>query len=133
MGGGRHATVTTTSVGLFDIHSIANSVMNEDVEPPHPDDEDHADTDDDELNCFLTLTTKLGEVHILEAITADTSQRIVSGIRNMAARLANQLVRGDPHALLDFYDNSQEPSEIRLTPEEAMARLSHMFLDEVAV
>lgn len=125
MGGGTQTGVETISVGLLDIHSIAASPNAEEMRDDMEDNEDA----DDELQCFFTITTNEGEVHVLEGITPEQSRRQLTGIKNLSARLSRQLIGGDAHALADFYDNHGESDEIRLSPEEAMVRLSHSFLD----
>jgi hypothetical protein len=131
MGGGKRNEVETRSVGLLDIHSIATSPNAEEMRDDMEDNDNNeeADDDDDELQCFFTMTTTDGEVHVLEVITPDESRRLVVGIKNLSARLSSQLIAGDPRALADFYDNQREPLEIRFSPDEAMVRLSHSFLD----
>jgi hypothetical protein len=90
--------------------------------------EDNDEADDD-LQCFFTMTTTDGEVHVLEVITPDESRRLVVGIKNLSARLSSQLIAGDARALADFYDNQRESEHIRFSPQEAMLRLSHSFFD----
>jgi len=129
LGGGQQNGVETTQVSLLDIHSIAMSSA-EDM--AFNDGEDNKENDAEEvedLECFFSLTTKQGQIHVMEAITADESQRLVAGVRNLASRLAKQLITGDKAVLWDFFDNSLEPEEIRVTEEEAMARVSHTLLD----
>jgi len=126
MGGGTQRGIQTTSVGLLDIHSITNSSMNDDGDPIQPDDENF----EEDMNCFLTITTKEGAVHILEAISSNASQRLVSGIRNMTARFTNEMVRGDKHVLLEFF-NSPPSRGQPLTQDQVLARLSHQFLDDL--
>eukprot|EP00934_Nitzschia_sp_Nitz4_P001296 Nitzschia sp. Nitz4//scaffold47_size129522//41315//42676//NITZ4_003545-RA/size129522-snap-gene-0.195-mRNA-1//-1//CDS//3329552782//1296//frame0 len=123
MGGGQQTRIETHAVSLLDVHSIATSDVSDAVDA----DEDEQDTE--EVQCLFTLTTKQGNVHVMEAITADESQRIVAGIKNLSLRLSRQIIMGDNAVLSDFFDNSQEPDEIRLTAQEAMFRLSHALLD----
>jgi hypothetical protein len=128
MGGGQQTEIETKSIGLLDIHSIAASNA-EDQNDDNRGDEVVEEEDDDDMQCFFSVTTKQGHVHVMEAITSDESLRLVAGIKNIVARLSKQLIVGDVHAVSDFYENSGEPDEIRLTPEEAMVRLSHSFFD----
>ena len=86
---------------------------------------------EDEFDCFFTITSQDGDIHLFEALNSEDSQRIVSGIKYNAYRLSKLLIEGNSKALLmgDFYDNSGEPQESRLSTAEAMHRLSNAFLD----
>jgi len=85
---------------------------------------------DDEFNCFFTITSQDGDIHLFEALNSEDAQRIVAGIRCNAYRLSNSLIEGNTNALMtDFYDNSNEPPETQLSAPEVMNRLSHVFLD----
>lgn len=86
---------------------------------------------EDEIDSFFTITSQDGEIHLFEALTTEDAQRIVAGIRCNAYRLSNLLIEGNSNALMtDFYDNTGEPTETRLSAPEAMNRLSHAFLDD---
>jgi hypothetical protein len=126
MGGGMAPRVETKSVALLKIHSVTNSPTDDENNQEGRDDNDEAQ----ERNCFFTLTTNQGEVHVFETIATEESDRSVSGIKNLVARLSTQLISGDTNAFADFYNNnSGEPNEIKFTPDEAMVRLSHSFFD----
>jgi len=85
---------------------------------------------DDEFNCFFTITSQDGDIHLFEALNSEDAQRIVAGIRCNAYRLSNSLIEGNTNALMtDFYNNSNEPPETQLSAPEVMNRLSHAFLD----
>jgi hypothetical protein len=87
---------------------------------------------EDEFDCFFTITSQDGEIHLFEALNTEDAQRIVAGIRCNAYRLSNLLIEGNSNALMnDFYDNTGEPTETRLSAPEAMNRLSHAFLDDL--
>jgi hypothetical protein len=87
---------------------------------------------EEEFECFFTITSQDGEVHLFEALNTEDAQRIVAGIRCNAYRLSNLLIEGNSNALMtDFYDNTGEPTETRLSAPEAMNRLSHAFLDDL--
>ncbi len=128
LGGGQQATVETTAVSLLDVHSIENSTVDD---MPTVDDGNRSDDDaeKEDLQCFFTLTTKQGQIYVMEAITADESQRLVAGVKNLTLRLSRLLIAGDNNVLDDFFDNSQEPEDIKVTEEEAMIRISHALLD----
>jgi len=84
----------------------------------------------DEFDCFFTITSQKGEINLFEALNSEDCLRIVAGIRYNAQRLSHLLIGGDAKPLLsDFYDNSGEPEESRLSPNEVMTRLTHSFLD----
>ena len=136
MGGGLNNVVEATALSLLDIHSVSTSSA-EDVEirvegEDKKDDDDMSQCDQEEkedLQCLFSLTTKQGQIYVMEAITADESQRLVAGVKNLASGLSRQLIAGDANVLADFFDNAQEPDEIRLSEEEAMLRVSHALLD----
>ena len=136
LGGGQQTDIETTSVSLLDIHSIATSTAedmdldDDDSNSEQKDDDYEAEQED--LQCFFSLTTKEGKVFVMEAITADESQRLVVGVKNLVSRLAKQLVAGDKTVLSDFFDNVNDTDDIRLSTEEAMNRLSHLLLDHMA-
>jgi hypothetical protein len=121
MGGGKDKQVLTRSVDLIDIHSIGVSSsddMRDDLEAG----------DLEEVQCFFTLTTKSGDIHVFEALNKDESNRIVLGIKNAAGRYSNLAVAGDPRVMVEFYDNSVNPQEIRLPFDRAIVHVSHSFL-----
>jgi hypothetical protein len=130
LGGGMAARVETKSVALLKIHSVTNSPNNKNKEGR--DDDNNNEAEEQERNCFFTLTTTEGEVHVFETIATEESDRLVSGIKNLVARLSTQLISGDTNAFADFYNNNSNSGEsdaIQFTPEEAMLRLSHSFFD----
>ena len=131
LGGGQQAGIETTAISLLDIHSIATSTT-DDMQSL---DDDKVDDDDqrEDLQCFFSVTTKEGQIYVMEAINADESQRLVAGIKNLTLRLSKQLIVGDKNVLCDFFDNSQEPDEIKVTEDEAMSRVSHALLDYLTV
>ena len=104
--------------------------LREDGEDQKDDDASTGDEEENEdLQCLFSLTTKQGQIYVMEAITADESQRLVAGVKNLSSSLSRQLIAGDVNVLADFFDNAQEPDEIRLSEEEAMLRVSHALLD----
>ena len=120
---------------MLKIHSVTNS--------PTDNNKNDSPDDDEERNCFFTLTTQDGQVHVFETIATEESDRLVKGIQNLVARLSTQLIAGDVNAVCDFYNNSNnnnnnnnsnnnisgEAEKMEFTPEEAMVRLSHSFFD----
>lgn len=130
LGGGLQTSIETKAVSLLDIYSIKPSniedALEEEVE------EDNNGDAQEELQSFFTLTTKQGKVYVMEAITADEAQRIVAGVKNLTSRISKQIIAGDATVLSDFFDNSQEPHEIRLSLEEAMVRLSNSLMEDLS-
>lgn len=129
LGGGQQAGIETTAISLLDIHSIGTSTT-DDIQSlandgDNPDDEDEKE----DLQCFFSITTKEGQIYVMETINPDESQRLVAGIKNLTSRLSKQLIAGDKNVLCDFFDNSQEADEIKVTEDEAMSRVSHALLD----
>mmetsp|Transcript_25956 Transcript_25956/g.60913 ORF Transcript_25956/g.60913 Transcript_25956/m.60913 type:complete len:558 (-) Transcript_25956:701-2374(-) len=85
----------------------------------------------DEFDCFFTITTQDGEIHLFEALDVEDCRRIVAGIRFNAHQLSRFLIEGDSQALMsDFYDNSQVPKDSVLSNEMILNRLSNAFFDE---
>lgn len=121
MGGGKDKKVLTRAVDLIDIHSIAVSSsddMRDDLEAGEL----------EEIQCFFTLTTKSGDIHVFEALNKEESNRIVLGVKNIAGRYSNLTVAGDPRVIVEFYDNSANPQEIVLPFDRAIVQVSHSFL-----
>ena len=135
MGGGLNNVVESTALSLLDIHSVSTSNAEDmkfrgDGEDQKDEDASTGDQEENEdLQCLFSLTTKQGQIYVMEAITADESQRLVAGVKNLSSSLSRQLIAGDVNVLADFFDNAQEPDEIRLSEEEAMLRVSHALLD----
>lgn len=82
------------------------------------------------LDCFFTVTSSDGEVYLFEALNVDECHRVVAGIRFTAQRLSQILIEGNSSVIMsDFYDDSREPVESKLTQTEVMNKLSNNFLD----
>lgn len=136
LGGGLKNVVESSTLSLLDIHSVATCTA-EDMELRAASVNDKAEkkspagdlAEQEDLHCLFSITTKQGKIFMMEAITADESQRLVAGVKNLASRLSRQLIAGDDNVLTDFFDNSQEPDEIRLSQNEAMHRIAHALLD----
>jgi len=124
MEGGKSNTAETRTMKLLNIAAISRS---------NNDNSNARDNggDQDEFDCFFTITSQDGDIYLFEALNSNDSKRIVSGIKYNAYLLSNLLIEGNAKALLmaDFYDNSEEPEQSRLTSTEVMSRLSHAFLD----
>jgi hypothetical protein len=123
LGGGMAVEIETRSIGLLDIHSISTSALEENR------DDEEEESDGEDLLCFFTITTKAGHVHVFESITSEQSFRLVSGIKNISARISAQLISGDINAFTEFYRNAGETEDVRFSPPQAMVRLSHSFFD----
>lgn len=155
MGGGKVKTIETVAIGLLDIDAVSvSNLLGKGVNAGGGDNslDDDAVADSwctaltgscthEELDCFFTITSNDGEVHLFEALSPQESQRIVNGIRNVAARLCTLLVAGDPIVVTEFYDtasfadtSAKEEEENRaLSTDEVMLRLSHAILEECGV
>ena len=121
MGGGKGEKILTRSVPLLDIHSMTVSSID--------DLRDNLEAGESEdVQCFFTMTTKSGDIHVFEAMNIDESKRLVLGIKNICGRYSNLIVAGDPRVFVEFFDNSSGPQEIRLPFERAVVQVSHAFL-----
>ena len=149
MAGGKSNTSDTKSVRLLNIDSIAPSNAHEGEEgyslpiPAKPPTNPKNDVSigmcnlqfppvspGEEFDCFFTITSQDGEIHLFEALNSEDSMRIVAGIRYSAQRLSRSLIEGDANVLLsDYYDNSNAPEESKLPENEVMNKLSNAFLD----
>ena len=125
MGGGKDVNVGTESVGLFEIDAVAVSNIQNELDPVS------SQQYEEELDCFFSITSKQGDVYMFEAISAEESQRIVSGIKNISFRLSSQVIAGDSKAVADFFDNSKEPEATHLRKNAAMLKISNAYLDDV--
>ncbi|CAJ1932115.1 unnamed protein product [Cylindrotheca closterium] len=122
MGGGKETKILTRSVSLLDIHSVSVSSAD--------DMRDNLEAGEiEEIQCFFTLTTKTGDIHVFEAMHINESKRLVLGIKNISGRYSNLVVAGDPRVVVEYFDNSSDPQEIRLPFERAIVQVSHAFLD----
>jgi hypothetical protein len=115
------AEVLSFAVGLMDIHSIMDSM-------------DDDDSEGEDL-FFFSITTNSGDVHLFECPTEDERDRIVSGIKNIIARMSFSLVAGDEVVMSELYGGDEEEEgelpSLR-TPQQEMATVSHEFLDSIA-
>jgi hypothetical protein len=121
MGGGMARSVVTRSVGLMQVHSVSQSSE----EPSDSREEEEAV---DQPQCYFTITTTDGEVHVFETASPEDCSKLVRGMQHLIARFCSQVIKGDSNAVLDFY-LANDPANIRFTPEEAMMRISHTLLD----
>eukprot|EP00529_Nitzschia_sp_RCC80_P016286 CAMPEP_0113488634 /NCGR_PEP_ID=MMETSP0014_2-20120614/26118_1 /TAXON_ID=2857 /ORGANISM="Nitzschia sp." /LENGTH=670 /DNA_ID=CAMNT_0000382353 /DNA_START=195 /DNA_END=2207 /DNA_ORIENTATION=- /assembly_acc=CAM_ASM_000159 len=146
MGGGKVQTIETVSIGLFDINTVAVSSLNVGGSGEGDETGVAANCSDEELDCFFTITSRDGEVHLFEALSPTESQIIVNGIRNIVARLSTLLVAGDLAVVTEYYDTSSffggndfientsaaanGTKQSVLSTDEIMLRLSHSFLEQ---
>jgi len=159
MAGGKSSFVESKRIGLLDIDAIAPSnVKDKGNSPPaiepsslpipaKPPTNPKNDTRvgicsaapltrlgnmyGDEFDCFFTITTQDGQIHLFEALDAEDCRRIIAGIRFNAQRLSRLLIEGDSSALMsDFYDNSKEPEDSVLSDGMVLNRLSNAYFDE---
>ena len=124
MGGGKDNQVETRSIALSDLHSISMSPNAEEMK----EDVDCDDEEKEELQCHFTMTTNDGGIYIFEALSSNESRRLVHGMKNICARMSKQMISGDDRILAEFYEKEKESEEIKLSPQEAMMRLSLTFL-----
>jgi hypothetical protein len=124
MGGGKMTGVETESIGLFQIDAVVVSNIRNELDPVS------SQQYDDELDCFFSITSQNGEVFLFEALSAEESQRIVTGIKSVIFWLSSHIIEGDSKAVADYFDNSREPPESQLRRNAAMMRISHAYLDD---
>lgn len=149
--GGKSNVVETKTLNILNIDAISNnndrdatklSSLPIPAKPPAPHQNKDVETsmsmcslsftpaEEEEFDCFFTITSQNGEIHLFEALNMDECFRIVAGIRYSAQRLSQILIEGNSSVLMsDFYDNSREPEELRLTQNEVLNKLSNAFLD----
>jgi len=156
MVGGKSNFIETKTMRLLDIDAIATSIAHEGGDnqspikpsalpiPAKPPTNPKNDASismcslnfppvngvEDEFDCFFTITSQDGEIHLFEALNTEDCHHIVAGIRYSAQRLSHVLIEGDATSLLsDFYDNAREPEESKLPQSEVINKLSNAFLD----
>lgn len=125
MGGGKVKAVETQSIGLFEIDAVVVSNIRNELDPIS------SQQYEDELDCFFSITSRYGDVFLFEALSAEESHRIVTGIRSIAFRLSSQLIAGDSKTVSEYFDNSSEPQEMQLRRNAAMMKISHAYLDDL--
>ena len=152
MVGGKSTIVETKAMELFSIDSVNTSndggtvkleTIPNTAKPPIREDKEEASQNismcnisfssnkEEEFDCFFTITSEDGEIHLFEGLNKDDCYRVVAGIRYSAQRLTEILIEGDSSALIpNFYDNSQVPEESKLTEKEVLNKLSNIFLDK---
>lgn len=123
MMGGKTNVVDTTSMNLLNIDAISGSKSTQGTAL-------NSGYDSDDFDCFFTITSQGGEVYLFETLNTADSNRIVSGIKYIASRLSNLLIEGNTKSLLaEFYDNTHETENSRLSGTQVNNRLSHALLD----
>lgn len=123
LGGGKQPNILTRSIELMDIHSIIVSTS-DDVKGKMD------SNDGEDIQCFFTVTTKSGDVHVFEALSKEESHRLVIGIKNLTGRFSKLMVAGDERVLTEYFDIKSNPAELQLVTEQAMIVLSHTFLTQ---
>lgn len=132
LGGGKNANEPAAdSVPLLDILSIStfSDTINE-----HDDPGDSLSVGGGEEECLFAITTEQGDVHVFEATSPNERDMLVSGLKNVVARLSYHLVVGDASAALELYnEDSDDPASGELpslpNPVATMNRISHALLD----
>ncbi|KAG7347328.1 hypothetical protein IV203_016033 [Nitzschia inconspicua] len=125
MGGGKAREMERQSIGLLEIDTVMVSNIRNELDPASN------QQYEDELDCFFSITSQWGEVFLFEALSAEESHRIVTGIKSIAFCLSSHIIAGDSKAVADYFDNSNEPTDIQLRTNAAMMKISHAFLDDV--
>lgn len=123
--GGRSYEVETSSLALLRILSIQSSAA-----------EMKDDGDDDRELCFFTVTSDIGDVHIFEANTPAERDQIVSGLKNVIARLTFHLIAGDTTASSELYADTKKSKGAASSgelpslanPHQTMNRIAHTLL-----
>ena len=139
MAGGKSSLVVTTSICLLHIHSILTTTSS--TEGGSFSGIDMQDEEDDEYresasntqnNCFLTITSERGQVHMFEAESEEARDRLLNGLRNVITRLSFHLIAGDARASVELYhENPTGDGELPRLPNPRlnMNRIAHALLD----
>ena len=90
--------------------------------------------EDDEDVCLFAITTEEGDVQVFEAASAEQRDLLVTGLKNVIARLSFHLVLGDVGASSELYyeeEKSPPPGELPSfsSPIKNMNRIAHALLD----
>ncbi|KAL7568138.1 hypothetical protein ACA910_019531 [Epithemia clementina (nom. ined.)] len=154
MAGGRSELIFTTSIPLLKIHSILTTntstaagsfggiAWDGDEFHEHRDDENLNHSGVTNNNCFLTITSERGDVHMFEAGSVHDRDTVLNGLRNVITRLSFHLITGDPRASVELYNeddeddhrhsaSSPEPGDLPRLPNPRlnMNRIAHALLD----
>ena len=142
MAGGKSNRILTTSIPLLKIHSIltSNDSTADAIFRGVPMD----DFDDDSTNlsnrndCFLTITSKRGDVHVFETNCVEDRDIVLSGLRNVITCLSFHLITGDARSSVELYDEDtldgdggEVPANTPRLPNPRlhMNRIAHALLD----
>lgn len=129
LGGGRQGNGPAgESIPLLDVLSIStfyDSVYDQDGV---------RESGGGEEECLFAITTEQGDVHVFEATSPEERDMLISGLKNVIARLTYHLVVGDAGAALELYDDeSDDPSSGELpslpNPVATMNRITHALMD----
>ena len=90
--------------------------------------------EDDEDVCLFAITTEEGDVQVFEAASVEQRDLLVTGLKNVIARLSFHLVLGDVGASSELYyeeEKSPPPGELPSfsSPIQNMNRIAHALLD----
>ncbi|GKZ00739.1 hypothetical protein MPSEU_001025800 [Mayamaea pseudoterrestris] len=113
--GGTRFEVQTTGIYLLNIHSVSPSVEEEAPEAS--------------ANTCFTIKTTEGTSHLFEANSVEERDRIVSGIRNVIARLSYHLIAGDSAAAFGVDDYMSDAQWTCTSPDHATNEMAHKLLD----
>ena len=130
------------SVRLLAIQSI--STFKETIcEGDELKEEEHTDTsrgmnmsqlEDDEDVCLFAITTEEGDVQVFEAASSQQRDLLVTGLKNVIARLSFHLILGDVGASSELYyeeEKNPPPGELPSfsSPIQNMNRIAHALMD----
>jgi hypothetical protein len=111
----------TISVGILEIHAIMDTMG-----------ESEDAMDDDEDLYFFSITRDNGEVYLFECTSETERDRVVSGIKNILARMSFSIIAGDDIVTKELYgadeDEVGDLPSLR-TPSQTLAGVTHAFLD----
>lgn len=137
--GGKLTESIVHDVPILQIHSIrtsaSGSTQADAIEEDRNDEIENDEYEESDSNlCFITMTTKSGEVHVFEANSLDQRDEIVTGLKNVIARLTFHLVAGDAAASNELYREvrlSEELGDLPSleNPNQNMNRITHFLLD----
>jgi hypothetical protein len=90
--------------------------------------------DSDDAVCLFTITTKEGDVQIFEAASPRERDVLVTGLKNVIARLSFHVIVGDAGASSELYcEDVAKPPAGELpsisSPIQNMNRIAHALLD----
>ena len=111
-------------IDLLEIHCVMDSI-----------EDDTTESTDDGDTCVFSITTNSGDIHLFESFSEIERDRVVSGIKNVIARMSYSIILGDNHLMTELYgEGEQDEGELPAlkTDAQALADITHSFLDSAA-